>query len=516
MDVDDIAARKAQYQAALATFIRKRRLALHLTQARLAKRLGWTRERISNLESGNYGLPSILALSRLATAMESSLFEMLEAAGFDQRTVARARAEAHDNENALALLYTLQRILAIQATTLEETLDEASDMLAQVMSADTIDTLMYEPQKESLVLLGTNTSAMGRHQHKIGMDLLPLANGGREVQVFQTGRPYWSGHAKDDPAMLRGMTEGMGVQSLIIVPLEVDGVRRGIVLAASSRQSHFFDDDLPFLEAVARWVGMVAHRAELAEQVTAEAVRDARRVTAEELTTVLAHDLGNHLTPLKGHVDMLRRKAQQEGQSSYLAPANQALAAVGRIGRLIGDLLNAARLEHGLFALSRAEVDLVLLIKDVAQQYESAETRIHLQLPDALMAEADFSTFSQALENLVSNAIRHSSEVNVVTIGLSQETREHGTWAVVDVQDEGPGIPTEVLHTMFNRFSKGAGSQGLGLGLYLARGIAEAHGGTLTVESEVGAGSTFRLSVPLHSGARVMSAVDHAIPGHLA
>lgn len=110
-------------------------------------------------------------------------------------------------------------------------------MLAQVMSADTIDTLMYDAAKDALVLLGTNTTPMGRYQHKIGMDSLPIATGGREVKVFQTGKPYWSGNAKDDPAMLRGMTEGLGVQSLIIVPLDVNGVRRGIVLAASSRSA---------------------------------------------------------------------------------------------------------------------------------------------------------------------------------------------------------------------------------------------------------------------------------------
>jgi transcriptional regulator with XRE-family HTH domain len=195
----DTAARKAEYQRALAAFIRHRRIGLRLTQTQLAERVGWSQERISNLESGKYGLPTILALSRLATAMESSLFEMLEAAGFDRRTVARAREEAHDNENAFALLYTLQRILAIQATSLKETLDQASDMLAEVMNADKIDALMYQPEKETLVALGTSNTPMGRHQHQIGMDSLPLANGGREVQVFETGKPYWSGHAKEDP-----------------------------------------------------------------------------------------------------------------------------------------------------------------------------------------------------------------------------------------------------------------------------------------------------------------------------
>jgi len=224
---DDTAAKKAEYQEALARFIRERRTELRLAQVQLAERLRWRQERISMLESGKYGLPSILALSRLATAVESSLLEMLEATGIDRRTVARARKEAHDNESAFALLYTLQRILAIQITSLKETLNQATDMLAEVMNADKVDVMMFRPEKETLVALGTSYTPMGRRQHEIGMDLLPVANGGREVQVFETGAPYWSGHAKEDPKMLRGISEGLGVESLIIVPLEVDEVRRG-------------------------------------------------------------------------------------------------------------------------------------------------------------------------------------------------------------------------------------------------------------------------------------------------
>jgi signal transduction histidine kinase/transcriptional regulator with XRE-family HTH domain len=505
---DDTAARKAEYQEALARFIRERRRVLRLTQRQLARRVGWGQERISSLESGKYGLPSILALSRLATAMESSLFEMLEAVGFDRRTVARAREEARDNENAFALLYTLQRILAIQATSLKETLDQASDMLAEVMNADNIDALIYRADGEALVALGTSNTPMGRRQRQIGMDSLPVANGGREVQVFETGEPYWSGHAKDDPKMLRGITEGLGVESLIIVPLEVNEVRRGVVLAASSRKDHFFDDDLPFLQAVARWVGMVAHRAELSEQLTAEAVQAARQVTAEELTTVLAHDLGNHLTPLKGHIDIIRRTAQRQGQDDYLAAADRALAAVERIRELSGDLLDAARLEHGLFALSHDTVDLVDLISDVARRCERAENAINLRLPVDCVVTADSIKLAQALENLVTNAIQHSPKGAMVEMALRRESYEWGEWAVIDVQDIGPGIPADLVQTLFGRFSKGSGSQGLGLGLYLARGIAEAHGGTLSVDSTLGVGTTFHLSVPLSVASLAISGLD--------
>jgi two-component system, OmpR family, sensor kinase len=104
------------------------------------------------------------------------------------------------------------------------------------------------------------------------------------------------------------------------------------------------------------------------------------------------------------------------------------------------------------------------------------------------------------VENLLSNAIQHSPEDVPVALTLRRETHERREWAVIHVHDRGPGIPPEALPTVFNRFEKGHNSGGLGLGLYLARGIAEAHGGTLLVESEPSQGSSFYLSLPLAPG----------------
>ena len=82
------------------------------------------------------------------------------------------------------------------------------------------------------------------------------------------------------------------------------------------------------------------------------------------------------------------------------------------------------------------------------------------------------------------------------------EEREDGAWALLTVRDSGPGIAPELLPKLFTRFARGEGSQGLGLGLYLARGIAEAHGGTLTVDSTPGKGTRFVLALPGLDGTR--------------
>jgi signal transduction histidine kinase len=129
---------------------------------------------------------------------------------------------------------------------------------------------------------------------------------------------------------------------------------------------------------------------------------------------------------------------------------------------------------------------------------------IELDLPDDLVGYADPVRLRQAVENLLSNAIQHSPEGVPATMTLRRETRESREWALIHVHDQGPGISPEALPTLFNRFEKGNGSSGLGLGLYLARGIAEAHGGTLLVESELNQGSSFYLSLPLSPSSTAM------------
>jgi len=263
----------------------------------------------------------------------------------------------------------MRRLLTIEAASLKESLDQAADMVAEVMCADKVDAFILEPQSDTLVALGSSNTPMGHKQFTIGMNRMPIANGGREVEVFQTGKSYRTGRARDDPGMLVGVTEGLGVQSLLTVPLDVAGVRRGVLLAESLRTDLFTREDLSFLETVSAFVGVAAQRAEMAEQNAAELALAARRTAAEELLTVLAHDLRNHLTPLKAYVSMVTEKAEREKRQDYLGNLHGAGRAIGRIEQMIGELLDAARLDQGMFALSIQPVDIVALLQQVASEF---------------------------------------------------------------------------------------------------------------------------------------------------
>lgn len=480
---------------ALGAFVRDRRQSLNLTQTQLAERLGWVQERISVLEHGKYGMPSLPALARLAAALETSLYSILGSAGFDENFASTHQANGHDNSRAL--LYTLQRLLTIDALQLKDALDQASNLLAEVMSCDKIDAFIYEPASESLVATGSSNTPMGIRQRQIGMDRVPLANRTREVEVYSTGEAYRTGRADTDPGISAGVTEGLGVRSMLMVPLEVGGSRRGVLAAETSQVDQFSEEDLAFFETIARWVGTVAHRAELSEAVASAAAEAARRVRGEELLTLLAHELGNHITPLQGRVDVILRRAERENRDDFLKDAREASRALGRVRQLIQELLDSNRLEQGIFSISNGSVDLVELVLEVAREQGNARTPFHMRLPERLDVLGDVGRLCQILENLFSNAIRYSPAKAPIVLELSAEKGEQGEWAVLTVHDDGPGVAPDVLPALFERFSASEGSSGLGLGLYLARGIAEAHGGSLTVDTSAKQGSTFTLRLPV-------------------
>jgi two-component system, OmpR family, sensor kinase len=181
------------------------------------------------------------------------------------------------------LLSTLQRLLLIDAPELRPALNQASTLIGEAVGADKVDVFLYEAATNSLVALGTSDTPMGHRQQELGLDRLPLANGTPPVTVFQTGAPYVTGRADQDPEQPRGVIDGLGVRSQVDVALVVNGERRGVLGAMTAAPDHFSDRDLRFLEAVAGWIGLVTHRAELFEAQFRESFERGRLEAGEEL-----------------------------------------------------------------------------------------------------------------------------------------------------------------------------------------------------------------------------------------
>jgi signal transduction histidine kinase len=217
---------------------------------------------------------------------------------------------------------------------------------------------------------------------------------------------------------------------------------------------------------------------------------------AEDLLTVVAHDLSNCLAPVSGRLDLIKRRARRESRADYLEDADNATRNLERLRHMIGDLLDEARLERGLFVIDPRSLDVAALAEEIAERFSGGEVSVRLIRSRHVYACADPRRLQQALENLVGNAVRHSPSGAVVSIEVSRHTWNQQAWAAIRVTDEGPGIEPALMPSLFEPFSRGSGSAGLGLGLYLAHRIAVAHHGTLSVVSVVGKGTSFTLAWP--------------------
>jgi two-component system, OmpR family, sensor kinase len=400
-------------------------------------------------------------------------------------------------EAELPLVETLERLLEIPTTDLHIALGHASDLVASALHADKVDAFVFEPERSTLAALGTSDQPLSELQRAHGLDRLSLANGGRTAEVFTTGQSFISGRVDLDTEELRGVKEALGVRSTLAVALNVAGERRGALVVVSQTPDFFDSDDLRFLESVARWIGVVMHQAELVQTNAEIAAAEGRRAVAEELVMVLAHDLRNQLAPITWRLTTMRERAQLDQREADIRELELGLKGLSRLGGLISDMLDVARIDQGVFTLDLQPVDLVTLTRETGEAFSTVAHPVQARAEHPLTVLADAARIRQCLENLISNAIKHSPAGSPVTTVVSLWERESGNWACVEVIDQGAGIPADLLPHIFERFTKGTPRRdGLGLGLYLAKRIAESHGGELTVESMPGHGARFRLSIP--------------------
>lgn len=394
------------------------------------------------------------------------------------------------------LLTTLHGLMSLPALELRPALTEAATRVAVALGCEKVDAFLLDEARQTLEAMGTSRTPLGEQQKALGLDTLALANGGRIVGTFETGTSHLEHHADRDQTEVRGIVEGLGVRSTLSVAVEVNGVRRGILAAASTSPEFFTESDLRFLEIVAQWIGALTHRMELVAHARVRDAEEARRRGADEIITVLAHDFRNLLQPLLGRLQLMRLSLDL-GQSVAPEHVARAVQSAQRLGRLTDDLLDLKRLDEGLFTLNFAPVDLPALAREAGESLGIASMSVVVTGEPRLVVIGDGDRLRQLLENLLSNAIRYSPEGHSPEVRVSSREAAGQVFARLDVLDAGPGIAPEVLSTLFDRFSSSADSKGLGLGLYLAHRIARAHRGELSAQRRPEGGSVFRLELPV-------------------
>jgi len=211
----------------------------------------------------------------------------------------------------------------------------------------------------------------------------------------------------------------------------------------------------------------------------------------------VSHELRTPLTVIKGNVDLMRRMKQFDDES--LTSIDQE---AGRLTRLVGGLLMLAQAESGKLPLNFKPVELDLLITEVFQEMRiiaGRKVRVHLNEIDQMQVNGDRDRLKQVLINLVANAIQYTPQNGDVFLSLAKV----GDQARIVCRDTGPGIPSDDLPHIFERFYRAEKSRtrgkstGFGLGLSITHWIVEHHGGRIEVESKEGKGTAFAIFLPL-------------------
>lgn len=269
---------------------------------------------------------------------------------------------------------------------------------------------------------------------------------------------------------------------------------------------------LGLLVAFALYVSADRTRRKLSRKLEAERVeRSIAEATQRDFVSVAAHELRAPLTAIKGFARMLLMKAdvlEPERRTLYLETISDQS---DRLARLIEDLMQVSQIDARTVKLHRESVDVSKAVTALTNQFKAkwAGRSIEVDGNGDAAASADPHRLDGILINLIDNAIKYSPAGAPVRVSIS----EHGDDVQISVTDRGPGMTDDDRMTLFQKFHRLPSATvgeipGTGLGLFIVKGLVEAHGGRVWVESTLGQGSTFSFTLPSANGqSRISSGI---------
>jgi signal transduction histidine kinase len=444
-------------------------------------------------------LPAGLAL--LVGLIVGWLVERLRA----QRRVAESRAvEAEFLRDELTrradLLDAANRCARALASSLE--LEEAFDAflleLETIVPADRVTIVLAEDDTARVIAV----AGAGEHTVFPAGTVVPL--GGTLLEgIMLHGEAVY--RARLEPGRFPVETEfvtKLGLGCRMAAPLFAGERPIGLLSLARREPASFTSPEIELVEVLGRFVGAAVQniRAYEAERLRVEELHRLSALRAD-FVSLVSHELRSPMAAVIGSAQTLHRRWTEmnaEQRSSFLALIADE---TGRLAALIGDVLDTSLIEAGTFSYTFRAVVLDDLLRDAAAAASACAHDAVTVQPDVEgglpTVHGDADRLRQVLANLIENAVKYSPTGGRVLV----RARAQNGSVVVDVEDRGPGIPLDQQGLIFEKFGRAslAGSPakpGTGLGLYISRAIAEAHGGTLDVRSAPGAGAIFTLSLP--------------------
>jgi PAS domain S-box-containing protein len=288
----------------------------------------------------------------------------------------------------------------------------------------------------------------------------------------------------------------LGLRSAVVVPLTAGGRTFGALTLVSAESGRRFDErDLALAEDVSRRAALAVDNALLYQQA-----RRAVRIR-DEFLSIAGHELKTPLTALLLRLEGLRRLLQGEGEmdrSRWLERMMKATDHGTRLARLVDELLDVSRISLGKLMLERAPLDLGEVVAEVTDRLHEEATRagspIQVRLVSPVRGNWDRMRIEQALHNLLANALKYGRGRPIEVTVLARDGR-----TVVTVRDQGIGIDPDHHQRIFDRFERAVSDReygGFGVGLWVAKEIVVAHGGSISVQSAPGQGATFTMELP--------------------
>jgi signal transduction histidine kinase len=315
-------------------------------------------------------------------------------------------------------------------------------------------------------------------------------------RAFAEQRPILSvDPVRDNPALAdHYRKERMGI--VLVTPITAEQRRIGVLMLTAERPPVFALSDVELAQLLADQAAAVLESHRLSQEAAQVRAREEAARLKEDFISAAAHDLRTPLTALYGRAQLLQRRLK-EGLPPDAATGERILADVRRLTALTDALLDASRIGEGRLEIRRETIDLGRVIREL-HAGRADWARVRLDVEDGLVGELDRARVEQVVDNLVENALKYSEPGTDVVVTARRESEA----AHLSVRDHGIGIPVGEIDAIFDRFRRGSNVAerhfgGIGLGLFICRGIVEEHGGRISAESEPGEGTTMHVRLPL-------------------
>jgi signal transduction histidine kinase len=395
----------------------------------------------------------------------------------DRAALAIEHARLYEAERAARV-----RIEHVQAVTdaalahleVNELLRVLLPRIRDILDADTCAVLLRDEQTNELVA----RAALGIEE-EVGVRI-PLG-AGFAGRVAEEARPMVID--VDEYPVYNPILRQKQLKCMVGVPLLVRGASLGVLHVGTLTPRQFTRDEVELLQIVAERVAIAIERAQLHEEL----------IQLDQLklnfVAIASHELRTPATSVYGVLKTLSERGPQLNEELREELIRVGVEQGERLRRLLEELLDLSRLDARAITVAPRPVVLKAALSDVVHGALATSDGVELDIPEDLAAVVDPVVLERVVSNLVANAVRYGAPpIRIVAQQRDRHLR-------VAVEDAGPGVPKELEGRIFDRFSRGGGETGHGLGLAIARAYAQAHGGDLVYDPRPG-GARFELLIP--------------------